>query len=108
MDKCNGRCAYCGEALVKGWHIDHVKPIVRGIESGKPAYPELDCLDNCVPSCPACNINKHSMTVEQFRDAIYGYVKSLDLRMVQYKMAKKYGLVAETKAMIVFYFETLK
>ncbi|MDF2381338.1 HNH endonuclease [Nostoc ellipsosporum NOK] len=119
--KCNGKCAYCGEVLPeKGWHIDHIQPIIRDWKyvRGKNGYdnkkvytgcrnPELDCIDNCLPACAKCNINKHSMSVEEFRQAIYKYVQSLNLRMVQYQMAKKYGLVQETSRQIVFYFETL-
>jgi 5-methylcytosine-specific restriction endonuclease McrA len=30
--KCNGRCAYCGEVLHQGWHIDHVEPVDRKFE----------------------------------------------------------------------------
>jgi hypothetical protein len=29
FDKYNGKCAYCGCELVKGWHADHIEPIVR-------------------------------------------------------------------------------
>ena len=29
FDKYNGKCAYCGCELVKGWHVDHIEPIVR-------------------------------------------------------------------------------
>lgn len=120
FEKYHGHCAYCGCMLPeKGWHIDHVKPVRRlyedvSIESkgewkrvcvgmGKP---KLDCLDNCMPSCASCNINKHGYSIEEFRKNISGYLNSLNLRMVQYKMAKKYGLVVETNQPVVFYFET--
>lgn len=29
FDKCNGRCAYCGEPLQKGWCADHIISIRR-------------------------------------------------------------------------------
>lgn len=29
FNKYDGRCAYCGEALVKGWHVDEIEPVVR-------------------------------------------------------------------------------
>jgi len=38
FDKCNGRCAYCGDPLQKGWYIDHKEPIHRNYERGKPYY----------------------------------------------------------------------
>lgn len=29
FDKYNGRCAYCGNPLQKGWHVDEIKPVER-------------------------------------------------------------------------------
>jgi 5-methylcytosine-specific restriction endonuclease McrA len=29
FDKYNGKCAYCGCDLKKGWHVDHVEPVRR-------------------------------------------------------------------------------
>lgn len=125
FDKYGGKCAYCGCELQKGWHVDHIEPIRRvykdKIKDGELVYgkngmrvqeydllnPELDVIDNKIPSCPPCNINKHSASVEQFRDYIAQYVKSLNTRNVQYQMAKKYGLIQETGNPVKFYFETL-
>jgi 5-methylcytosine-specific restriction endonuclease McrA len=70
------------------------------------ANPETNHIDNYMPSCPSCNINKHGDSIEGFRSSIEGYLRSLNLRMVQYKMAKKYGLIEETGKPVIFYFET--
>lgn len=78
----------------------------RWVEDGF-TNPEANHIDNYMPSCPSCNINKHEATIEQFRNNIAGYLNSLNLRMVQYKMVKKYGLVEETGKPVIFYFETL-
>ena len=67
--------------------------------------PELDTLENMNPSCPSCNINKHSRSIEEFRKQIKGFVRSLNLRSTQYKIAKRYGLVEETEIDVEFYFE---
>jgi 5-methylcytosine-specific restriction endonuclease McrA len=126
FEKCNGRCAYCGCELQKGWHVDHNEPVRRGERyvydvDGKRTrkqdgeylmeyyeiHPERNNVENYMPACPSCNINKHSDTIEEFRNNIQGYLNSLNLRMVQYKMVKKYGLVEETNKPVVFYFETL-
>ena len=115
--KYNGRCAYCGELLQKGWHIDELKPIIRDLKWGKKGqlttcntckYPERLNEKNQMPSCPSCNINKHQMDLEDFRKAIYQYVESLKKRSVQYKMANKYELITETKNEVIFYFEKHK
>ena len=54
------------------------------------------------------NINKHSMSLEEFRSLIGGFINSLNQRMVQYKIAKRYGLIKETGIKVRFYFEMLK
>lgn len=118
FDKYNGRCAYCGCELEKGWHVDHVEPCRRITETVQVkgqwmfterligyANPKANHIDNYMPSCPSCNINKHGDTIEGFRQSIKGYLRSLNLRIVQYKMVKKYGLVQETEVDVVFHFE---
>lgn len=110
FNKFNGRCAYCGEPLGKRWHADHVVPLYRnstdeelermGVKRGE------DNEDNLVPSCQSCNYHKSTYTVEGFRERIKQFVTALNRDSVQYRMAKKYGLVEETNNKIKFYFET--
>jgi 5-methylcytosine-specific restriction endonuclease McrA len=114
-NKYNGRCAYCGEVLQKGWHIDELEPVRRKFTydknkgtfkaTGDCLHPERFNIDNQMPSCPSCNINKHSMSLEEFRNLISGFMKHLNEVNTQYKIAKRYGLVNETIKPIVFYFE---
>jgi len=87
-EKCNGRCAYCGDELTKGWHKDHMNPIVRNSEwnrekgrfksVGTYRKPENEDFDNLYPACAKCNIQKNSFTVEQFRENIKQFVNSLN------------------------------
>lgn len=114
FNKYGGKCAYCGDPLQKGWHKDHIEAIERNhkwdFKKRKwkvvgMTKPELDIIENMNPSCPSCNINKHSMTIEQFRKQIKGFIKSLNLRSTQYKIAKRYGLIEETEIDVKFYFE---
>lgn len=118
FNKYGGYCAYCGCKLEKGWHVDHVEPCRREYEFVRNpvtrdwtnkfvgySNPDANHIDNYMPSCPSCNINKHGDSIEGFRASIAGYLRSLNLRMVQYKMAKKYGLVEETNKPVIFYFE---
>lgn len=69
-----GRCFYCGlplsrdnEPLSRDWIllktfarmiIEHKTPVVRG---------GSDRLENCAPSCAACNAAKGALTVEEYR-----------------------------------------
>lgn len=71
-------------------------------------HPERLTIENQNPACASCNINKHSAPLESFRALIAGFTNSLNRDSVQYKMAKRYGLVQETKQEVVFYFEKHK
>ena len=116
FNKYNGRCAYCGCELQKGWHVDELLPVRRNFKwnaaktkyvyDGTCEHPERLHIDNQMPSCPSCNINKHSMSLEDFRNLIKGFIISLNRDSTQYKIAKRYGLVFEiTEPEVVFYFE---
>lgn len=43
--------------------------------------------------------------IEGFRNLIHGFVNSLNRDSVQYKVAKRYGLIRETGIEVKFYFE---
>lgn len=113
FEKYNGRCAYCGCELKKGWHVDEIEPVRRNwdlkngkrVFSGTCEHPERFNIENQNPACASCNINKHSMSLEDFRNLISGFMKHLNEVSTQYKIAKRYGLISETNVDVVFYFE---
>ena len=70
-------------------------------------HPERFHVDNQNPACASCNINKHSMSLEEFRNLISGFMKHLNEINTQYKIAKRYGLVIEDIKPVVFHFETV-
>lgn len=142
FNKFGGRCAYCGDELQKGWHVDELLPVRRNrkyivagwwhIAENRPKHsherasnnpefewrdgrwkadgvmhPERFHINNQNPSCASCNINKHSGSLEDFRELIQGFMKHLNGVNTQYKIAKRYGLVKEEIKPVVFYFETL-
>lgn len=104
-----GRCAYCGEVLGERWHADHVEAVLRGVGSywsGLPAARmQNHRIDNMMPSCPPCNISKATFSIEQWRSIIAGHVGALNRNQPTYRLAKKYGLIAETNETVTFYFE---
>jgi hypothetical protein len=70
FNKYNGRCAYCGDLLEKGWHIDEIEPVRRNhiydrvkkkfvINKDNPMqHPERLTIENQNPSCSSCNISE--------------------------------------------------
>jgi 5-methylcytosine-specific restriction endonuclease McrA len=58
FNKCAKKCAYCGTPLLKGWHIDHIKPKVFG---------GTNDLENLNPSCKDCNNYKCHTDLEGYR-----------------------------------------
>ena len=62
FDKCNGKCAYCGVYLVKGWNVDHIKPQVFGGSND---------LENLNPSCNHCNNYKCHTDLEGYRNQLH-------------------------------------
>jgi 5-methylcytosine-specific restriction endonuclease McrA len=106
FDKYKGKCAYCGVNLTKGWHADHIKPVVRDLkQTGTCKNPQNETLENYNPSCPSCNTQKNSFTLEQFRQNIKNFIDSLNKYNTQYKFAKRYSLLEETGKEVLFYFE---
>jgi 5-methylcytosine-specific restriction endonuclease McrA len=118
FNKYGGKCAYCSCDLEKGWHTDHIEPIVRDFDwnrdkgryeaIGTCRNPENETLENYNPSCPSCNIQKNSFTIEQFRDNIKQFIQSLNQYSTQYKFAKRYGLISENEIKVEFYFEKIQ
>ena len=114
-DKSRGHCWYCGGKLPeKGWHADHQEPIERKLQyqRGKGIVttrecrrPDRECDDNKVPACASCNLQKRTLSVEEFRQAITQMVHSLNQYHTIYSIAKRYGLIEETENPVVFWFE---
>ena len=114
--KFGGRCAYCGQQLGSRWHADHFEPIERKllyvsgkgvVQTGECHRPERHRLDNMMPACPPCNIDKHIMSLEEWRRKLQDATNVLMRNNPTYRHALRFGLLAETGARIVFHFESL-
>jgi hypothetical protein len=77
----------------------------KKIQKGECRYPQRECMDNCMPACASCNINKHAMKLEEYRQLVEGFMKHLNERNTQYKIAKRFGLVIEQVKPVIFFFE---
>lgn len=106
-EKFGGRCAYCGKTLGERWHADHFEPIRREWwkKDGGMERPQNDTLENMMPSCAPCNIDKHAMTLEDWRLKLQGACGVLQRNHPTYRHAVRFGLVEETGARVVFHFE---
>lgn len=109
-----GLCAYCGQPLGDKWHADHVAPVerkltwVRGkglVPTGKLHRPENDTVANLMPACPPCNIDKHSMSLENWRGKLARSLEVLANNQPTYRHARRFGLLQETPQPVVFHFE---
>ena len=118
--KYDGNCAYCGIELGRAWQADHLEPVEREViwykcektnttktKSGAMRKPELDVWENLMPACTKCNNDKSSMSLEGWRRVIKSRIKTLNEnpKYASYQKAKRYGLVVETNAEVVFHFE---
>lgn len=112
--KFGGRCAYCGCILPDRWHADHLKPVMREskyirgqgfVQTGKMYAPEHDTIDNMMPSCIPCNVNKSDSSLETWRILLERQVEILQKNSAPYRHALRFGLIAETGRKVVFYFE---
>jgi hypothetical protein len=127
-----GRCAYCGcELPKKGWHADHVEPVVRCYQygemvtstigdvsyqryesfgNGKKKVKKLDNpsgerKDNLWPSCCPCNINKSSQTIESWRKFLMEGPESLAAYNGRFNHMLRFGVVIVNPEPLRFWFE---
>jgi hypothetical protein len=108
-EKFGGRCAYCGCELGDRWHADHVEPLVRNdwgrTPSAMPDWPERDTLENMNPACAPCNIDKHSLSLESWRQMIQRSNEVLQRDVSTFRRAVRYGLVSLRANPVLFHFE---
>jgi hypothetical protein len=118
----DGHCAYCGVVLPeKGWHSDHVDPVMREskmvrvdgtfgrykfVQTGKLDMPQNDRDDNFFPACRACNIDKSCNSIEGWRGQLERRPQVCRDNYSAFRHAERFGLVAQVKTSVVFYFET--
>lgn len=113
--KFGGLCAYCGAPLGDRWHADHFKAVSReltwesgkGFRSGAPTRPQHDTIENMMPSCAPCNIDKHSLPLEAWRAKLHSALDVLARNNPTYRHAVRFGLIAATGKNVAFHFESV-
>lgn len=107
-EKYGGHCAYCGKHLdISEMQVDHLIPMdfyyaydAQGID--------LDTMENYMPACRSCNNYKHTLTIDQFREAIGRWPQILMRDSTTYKNAVRFGQVTPTPKPVIFYFEKVE
>ncbi len=119
--KFGGKCAYCGGDLpLKGWHVDHVAPIIREskidrekhaqgefrlVQTGRCERPENETFENYWPSCAPCNLFKSVYDIESWRSEIALQVERARKQSFNFRFAELFGLVQQTGNPVIFWFE---
>ena len=119
--KFGGRCAYCGcELPEKGWHADHVEPVLRKSEvcmkaaekgifrlkaTGELYNPDAETQENLFPACAPCNLLKTCYPLETFREQVSLQVERARNSSVNFRTAERFGLIAVVERPVVFWFE---
>lgn len=97
--KFGKHCAYCGCYLesIKDMQVDHFAPV----------YLFGDNIDikNLYPACRSCNKYKDTLTIEKFREQLSKIPDRLARDVTTYNIAKRYGMIEETKKPIKFFYE---
>ncbi|MGP3122693.1 HNH endonuclease [Serratia nevei] len=120
-EKFGGRCAYCGcELPEKGWHADHLEPVMREFEqdmaaaekglfklkaTGKVLHESRDAIENLNPACAPCNLFKTTFSLETFREQIAAQAERARAYSVNFRTAERFGLIEVKPAPVVFWFE---
>lgn len=122
LGKSGGRCWYCGcELPLKGWHADHIEPIIRKTEfmpnpnvylssysfrkTGESFRPENDCIENIVPACAPCNLFKSTFPLEGFREEIDAQRDRLPKSSSAFRIAQRFGIIEIKNIPVRFWFE---
>lgn len=119
--KFGGKCAYCGCELTGRWQADHMEPVYRihkwvrkpdgygsvAVPTGEMERPENDHEGNLMPACSACNNDKHSATLEQWRKRLEDLLGVCERNHSAYRHALRFGLLLPAPKPVVFYFEQL-
>jgi len=112
--KYHGHCSYCGSLLTDKWHADHLEPVcrestyIRGqghVATGRLLKPQNDKLENLMPSCVPCNIDKSDSSLEQWRVRLQRSTQVLTKNYSTYRHALRFRRITEATEPVVFYFE---
>ena len=115
--KFGGKCAYCGKEIeLKDMQVDHIIPQRNFVQHVQNKFripiflshlteKDMNHPDNLHPTCRTCNKWKDTFDLETFRNELSKQTERLNLYSSNYRIAKMYNQIIETKEKIVFFFE---
>lgn len=103
-----GKCAYCGIVLEDKFHLDHIKPIRRNWWEDTSINPENDVIKNIYPACIPCNLNKGSLSLENWRKKLHHY-RDIQLERDSHvaRHLFRFNMIDKNMEDVVFYFESI-
>ena len=108
--KCDCKCAYCGENLeYHKMEIDHKVPIYRNHSNEELLSMNIvrgtNEFKNLLPSCKQCNYYKSTFSISEFKNQLYTIIDRIKKPFIV-RLAIKYGLISFKTFDGKFYFET--
>lgn len=111
-----GRCAYCGCGItVKSMHVDHVEAVFREtcwdnekhrwVATSEMWRGYNDRPENLFPSCAPCNLWKHAMSLEDFRESVMTQIDKIRKTSCGFRLLERFGIISVNEIPNQFYFE---
>lgn len=115
-DMYNGKCAFCGCDLGKGWHVWDIEPVATLVTSDGLFDTINTEMDNLLPACKPCGslrIRSYSqkMSIEEFRKEVLESFRLLrygGITATSYGRSIRFGLIIETGRELKFHFEMVE
>lgn len=109
--KFGGHCAYSGTQLGERWHADHFEPLYCGGYGDEPPKSERNTLENMMPACAPCNIDKATYCLEDWRKKLENGPDVLMRNSPAYRHSVRFRLLEHPSLVtrqIKFFFERQK
>ena len=105
LAKYDGHCAYCGNSLeYKNMQVDHYYPQKNPMLAKTYGIPDVNDIENLMPSCRRCNHYKRGYLPFQFRRMMQTlHERVTNIYIV--RVALDYGIVKIEPFNDKFYFE---
>ena len=106
--KYSGKCSYCGcDISLENFHIDHIKPLNRGVPQTINERKIKNNINNLTPSCKRCNSSKKNMPLEVWRESLWYGARERLRNDAKFMILLNMGSIVIIMTPVVFHFESL-